>query len=231
MNHQNNLDKRRLLGATNELYRLTLFFPKREPLRYKMRSISDELLANVISLSNEEQMQAKFAVIDNSVKSLEVLDSFFEIARGQNWVKPAELLSLQEEYSRIKEEVIRLKEQNHALEAERTRSLLEERPVVKPMPVEIKKEEPVPVPQPEERQERTQEEPMKEFEVSERQQKILEYLGRKGKAQVWEVKEIFPDVSKRTLRRDFKDLLKYGFVERKGERNNTFYRLKVGQEI
>jgi DNA-binding transcriptional ArsR family regulator len=231
MNHQNNLDKRRLLGAVNELYRLTLLFPKREPLRYKMRSISDELLANIISLSNEDQMQAKFAVIDDSVKNLEVLDSFFEIARGQKWVKPSELLSLQEEYSRIKEEVIRMKEQNHALEAERTRSLLEERPVVKPMPMEVKKEEPVLAPEPEERPERVQEAPAMEFSVSERQRKILDYLGRKGKAQVWEVKEIFPDVSKRTLRRDFKDLLKYGLVERRGERNNTFYRLKVGQEI
>ncbi len=222
------LDKKRLLGATNELYRLTLFFPKKEPLRYKMRNISDELLASVIFFPGENQIQTKFAVIDNSVKNLEVLDSFFEIARGQNWVKPADLLSLQEEYSRIKEEVIRLKEQNHVLEDEKTRSLLEQRPVAKPVLIEVGEEKPVSAPKPKE-QEPVRKEPVEKFAVSERQRKILDYLGRKGKAQVWEVKEIFPDVSKRTLRRDFKDMLKYGLVERKGERNNTFYRLKVGQ--
>jgi len=40
-----------------------------------------------------------------------------------------------------------------------------------------------------------------------------------------------PNVSKRTLRRDFEFLLKQGIVERIGERNETFYKIKVGQSV
>jgi len=59
-----------------------------------------------------------------------------------------------------------------------------------------------------------------------RQEKILAILKENGQAQVWQVKQVFPEVSKRTLRRDFEFLLKQGKIERIGERNNTFYRLK-----
>jgi len=51
-------------------------------------------------------------------------------------------------------------------------------------------------------------------------------LKEKDKVQVQEIKQIFPDVSKRTIRRDFVQLLKQGLVEKIGERNNTFYKLK-----
>jgi predicted HTH transcriptional regulator len=59
-----------------------------------------------------------------------------------------------------------------------------------------------------------------------RQEKILEILKEKGKAQVWELKQIFPEVSKRTLRRDFEQMLNQDLIERMGERNETFYQIK-----
>lgn len=63
-----------------------------------------------------------------------------------------------------------------------------------------------------------------------RHQKILEILKEKGRVQVWEIKRIFPEVSKRTLRRDFDYLLRQGIIERIGEKNNTFYKIKeIGQ--
>ncbi len=40
------------------------------------------------------------------------------------------------------------------------------------------------------------------------------------------MKQVFPEVSKRTLRRDFENLLKQGIIERIGEKNDTFYQLK-----
>jgi predicted HTH transcriptional regulator len=65
--------------------------------------------------------------------------------------------------------------------------------------------------------------------INSRQERILAILKEKGRAQVWELKQIFPEVTKRTLRRDFESLLKKGIIERMGERNTTFYQLKVGQ--
>lgn len=59
-----------------------------------------------------------------------------------------------------------------------------------------------------------------------RHQKILEILKEKGQTQVWEIKKIFPEVSKRTLRRDFDYLLKQGIIERIGEKNDTSYKIK-----
>jgi len=59
----------------------------------------------------------------------------------------------------------------------------------------------------------------------ERCKRILEILQKKGRAQIWEFKEIFPQLSKRTLRRDFEYLLKKGLVERIGEGKMTYYRL------
>lgn len=61
----------------------------------------------------------------------------------------------------------------------------------------------------------------------ERQNRILEVLKEKGKSQVWEIQNIFPRVSKRTIRRDFRAMLEQGLIERVGERNTTAYKLKV----
>jgi len=43
------MEKKFLLQFTNELYRLTLLFPKKEPLRYKMRELADDILANFLA--------------------------------------------------------------------------------------------------------------------------------------------------------------------------------------
>jgi DeoR/GlpR family transcriptional regulator of sugar metabolism len=62
--------------------------------------------------------------------------------------------------------------------------------------------------------------------LADRQEKILNLLKEKGRAQVWELKQIFPQTSKRTIRRDCECLLKEGMIQRMGERNNTFYQVK-----
>ncbi len=62
--------------------------------------------------------------------------------------------------------------------------------------------------------------------LSERCRKILEILRQKEKAQVWEFKKIFPEVTKRTLRRDFEFLLRQGLIDRAGENNNIYYKIR-----
>lgn len=172
------MEKERILQLTNELYSLTLFFPKKEPLRYKMREIADEILAFFIEIRNKKTIPKDFFT------KIEILDSFFEIARAQNWVKSGQILNLQKEYQKLKEEYSNS---------------------------EFKKEH------------STNSFPI----INLRQQKILELLKEREKIQVWELKEIFPEVSKRTLRRDFATLVKKGLIERIGSQSNTFYRLKL----
>ncbi len=62
--------------------------------------------------------------------------------------------------------------------------------------------------------------------LSERQRKILGILQNKEKTQVWELQKVLSEVTKRTLRRDLDDLLQHNLIERKGEWNAVFYRMK-----
>jgi len=160
--------KEKLVELTKRVYRLTQLFPKKEPLRYKIREIANEILANLLRETKNP-----------TIKDWEILDSFFEIAKEQNWVSPREISQIQQDYKNL----------------------------IKESYFEPKEDRP---------------------SINERQKKILEILKEKGKIQVGQVKEFFPNVSKRTLRRDFQSLMKKGIIERIGEKNKTFYQLKNG---
>ena len=166
------MDKENLIELTNKVYKLTLLFPKKEPLRYKMREVADEILAN--SVSNPSKIK----------KNLEIIKSYFEVAKWQNWVSYFDILEIEEEYDKIESDF-----EHKSAKVNGGQSF--------------------------------------DRALDSRKEKILGILKEKEKIQVGELKELLPDVSKRTLRRDFDQLLKQGLVERIGERNNTFYCLKI----
>lgn len=216
------MDKKSLIQLTDNLYRLTLLFPKKEPLRYKIRELADDILADLIStgstrvnltesgpLSNPKK---EFAEVKESseirspqtLERLEVLDSFFEVAKAQNWTPLVDVLRIQEEYSKIKAEMKAI--------AKRPAEMTRVQPVqIEAVKIELQQE---------------QEQSSPEHGLSERKERILAFLRENGRAQVWQIKQILPEVTKRTLRRDFENLLKQGLIERIGERNDTFYQLK-----
>ena len=102
------MDRDFLIQLTNSLYRLTLLFPKKEPLRYKMREIADDILAECLRLNlKHDNNHEKYTgdICADSWAELEVLDGFFEVAKEQNWVSLEEILKLQENYSKLKEEL------------------------------------------------------------------------------------------------------------------------------
>jgi predicted HTH transcriptional regulator len=165
------MDKEYIIELTKKLYRLTILFPKKEPLRYKIRDLATEILAKP-----DEQ-------------DFEILNSFFEVAVAQNWVNSADILAIKSEYDKLRREIISIRPEKKKAESD-----------LRPLFVK---------------------------NLADRQEKILGILKEKGRAQVWEMKQIFPQVSKRTLRRDFEFLLKQGAIERFGEKNNTFYQVKT----
>ena len=61
--------------------------------------------------------------------------------------------------------------------------------------------------------------------LNERQGKIIKLLVEKQEAQVGQLKEFFPGVSKRTVRRDIDGLLKKDLIVREGKWNDVFYTL------
>jgi hypothetical protein len=166
-----------------------------------MREVGDDVLAKLLSLLSENSIKPKTLIADIE-KDLEILDSFFEVAKVQNWISPFDILEIQKEYTKIRGEFERF-------------SVLgkEEGPVIIGLPAV------------------SAETNFKPHNINERQSRILEFLKERGRAQVGELKSFFPDISKRTLRRDFKDMLKQNLIERVGERNETFYILKGGTEL
>lgn len=59
--------------------------------------------------------------------------------------------------------------------------------------------------------------------LKKRQKKVLSILERKERAQVSELKKFFPEISKRTLRRDIDTLLSRDLILRKGRWNDVYY--------
>jgi len=264
------MDKNKLFELTNKIYRTTLLFPKKEPLRYKMREIADEVLSNLIiwglfhssnsgkfsAVENFRLEQASFDqtnlglakqkdLIFEIEKDLEILGSYFEIAKWQNWVSYFDVLEIEEKYDKIKcdfKKEIEDLEKKERKEVSEKDILLEINKIARGQasgageknqsrdPIfavsvnsstdEIKNSGSKAI------EDSRQSRDKNQGPLDQRKEKILEILEKNGRAQVWEVKEILPEVSKRTLRRDFNYLLKKGLVERIGERNNTFYQLK-----
>ena len=173
------MDKEFLVQLTNNLYRLSLLFPKKEPLRYKIREVADNILAGPTE------------------KDIETLSNFLEVAMAQNWVSPSDMLAIKLAYDNLKD------------------GSPEENPAVNEVKDELV----------EAGEQRTEVGVI----LPERQGKILDFLRENGRAQVWQIKQVMPDISKRTLRRDFEHLLKEGTIERIGERNDTFYQIKTIQ--
>ncbi len=191
------MEKQTLIQLTCDLYKLTLLFPKKEPLRYKIRELADDILAGFLRITNKYEYTNRelSEEISPSLKDLEILESFFAVAKEQNWVSQGELLKVSLKYDNLKQELEDVGKQNVVL----------------------------PIPEPLTGGTTDFDNVRKNLQ---RQDKILGVLREKGQAQVWELKMVFPEVSKRTLRRDFEYLFGHGLVERVGERNQTFYRLK-----
>lgn len=183
------MDKEYFIQLTSNLYRLTLLFPKKEPLKYKIRGLADDILASLISILKSDFHKFKNLIAETE-RNLEILDGFFEVAKDQTWVSPLDILEIQKEYSKIREEIEKVKEVESTEELEKVSSEIS-------------------VPQ----------------EVSNRHQKILEILREREAVQVGEIVQVFPEVTKRTLRRDFRFLVRQGLIKRMGEKNKTFYRL------
>ncbi len=245
------MEKQEIIQLTDKIYHLTILFPKKEPLRYKIREKADDVLSNLVilrklnpgkflNLCDSDRKKRQKDIIREIEIDLEVVNSYLEIAKYQNWVSYFDILEVEEKYSKIKEDI------------EEQAENLEKKDIIPEKPVFTKEfEEPCTdlVENEEDKEEDKEETSLLEdinkeidieikkaqdftlktdliFNLDHRKQEILNLLKEKEKIQVWEVSKILPDVSKRTLRRDFVQLLEQDLIERIGEKNETYYRLK-----
>ena len=205
------MEKKDIIELTKKVYKVTLFFPKKEPLRHKLREMADEIMADSAILENQKNFNPEkinFSLENN----LEIIDRYFEVAKWQNWVSYFDILEVQEEYGKIKENLIR---DFAGAEVQANPSLSFIAKKAEPDEI-IEKTEIVSIA-----------EQNDELKLDARKEKIIEILGKVGRIQVGEINKFFPDISKRTIRRDFHKLVELRILERKGERNNTFYKIKM----
>ncbi|MDD4467395.1 MAG: DeoR family transcriptional regulator [Candidatus Pacebacteria bacterium] len=198
------MDKERIIGLINELYRITSLFPKKEPLRYKMREAADNLLLhfttfeslnsnNPGSFAGDVKMKTKECLFEIE-NNFEIINNYFNVTKWQNWASYFNIIALQEKYDLFKKDV----------KEEIKRIVLEKK-------ITVEKED-----KPEKNN----------HSLSIREKKIMLLLKDKGRAQVNDASKMLPSVAKRTLRRDFLALIEKGLIERMGENNNTYYSLK-----
>ena len=279
------MNKNTLTELAKDVYQLTLLFPAREPLRYKLREVADDMIAELIMGKND--------YLGNIRRHLEVIYSYFDIAASQDWVSPVRINQIKDNYllaaqklteMELAQEIMNgnsIKDEEEYRESEKeagldsqfikvteeveietfnvpTKDLMEAKAPATPMVVALMAEEAKREELPEgdaevrssaaigiaheatvagkdieseDDEESGEKEEKEENGLSEgqivRQNRIVEYLKENGSAQVWEILKIFPAVSKRTIRRDFRSMLKQGLIERTGERNTTAYKLKI----
>lgn len=219
------MEKEALIRLTEKAYKETLLFPKKEPLRYKIRESALRILEGFAGLeffTNSKQLKPDLLM------SLEVLDAFFEIAKKQNWVKEEEVLAIQQEYANLKVEIESKSAgiQEDSLE----KSIISQRFKISEPRDSVEQNYMTGfAPQKTVAIATVTEKKTAEEKVNPRQKTILDFLKENGRAQVWQIKEIMPDISKRTLRRDFEYMLKQGIIKRIGQRNDTFYKIKAAE--
>lgn len=168
------------------------------PIKFGANAVLSRL---ILVLEGSLSPSQKKAFAEDVLKELQSLEKHFELAKMQGNINPANFSILEGEYAKVRQFA-----QGFLSEREQGEGKLKET----------------------ERRLKEAEGKLKEGDgKSLRARKILGLLDAKGKAQVWELQKVLPQVTKRTLRRDLDTLVKEGTLERKGQWNTVFYQVKT----
>ncbi len=212
---------------TGALYSILDFLPDQDPLKNKAKEKALEIVESLtllqdgggwVSLKKLLSVERERAFVKLS-NDIEVLESYLAIGKSQGWIDNMNFLIITQQY----------RHSMRSIEVPKTVSLLEgvlrwhDKEVIETVNTsnanETKGQELV---------------VSKELLIANtellqkdtpRQQKILEMLAVRPKAQVSDFIKELPNVTKRTVRRDLDDLLKKGKVVRVGEWNQVFYQI------
>ena len=214
-----------------------------------MRELGIEISANSI-LIFEKNFSEFEDLISETRKQIEILDCFFEVVKNLDWARGEMIFEIQEEYDKIKKELTgflfeKEKQLNFSLiktqkpTGEKAvenlvtdfKTKSEENKILEPKIFSMEKDlietgRFVKIENSGFLAEKKSDSFKNPFQG--RKDKILEILKQREKVQVGDFKKVFPQVSKRTLRRDFKSLTDEGLIERIGEKSETFYKI-IGQ--
>ena len=200
-------EKDYFLKLTLAVYRVSEYFPEDEPLKNLIREKSSQVLAELVLLRSNPGLigEERERVFDQFLNNTEILLNYFDLAQKQNWVDPLNFLILKKEYNIIKGYFQPENEpKNNPGNPGQIGQIGQVGQVGQKVGQEIGQN----------------------GSLNDRCQVILNFLKENDKVQPQDFKKLFPQISKRTLRRDFKYLLEKQFIQRIGDKNTTFYTLR-----
>ena len=231
-----------LVKLTSRVYKLTLLFPKKEPLRFKTREVAAELLEQLVNLLSTQEPAQRELLLSEVSRLHQGLDSLLELARRQNWVQQNKILKLQRLYNRIIASL-----DNNAVAFERsypsaaplaqtiqqpivpqfapqpTIQPAPQTPINSMAPVVPSGVQPVSAELPATRIYRAENGRLNQLE--ERQLRVLRMVQQRRELQIGELSRQMPEVSRRTLLRDLERLLELKLVQKHGNGRGVFYRI------
>lgn len=187
------MDKQYLIKLTSTVYEMSKWWPENNLLKFKIMNLANEILIDFILISYQNPGLDIQEQIFNNIQALE---QALQVSRKQKLLDRNDFLLLKREYKAVRQ----------TIKSQKTEKIVKraEKPLPKPkLEIETKK---IVFP-----------------DLNSRQKKIIEVLRQREKTQVSDLKQIFTNISKRTLRRDLEDLLNRNLVQRAGEWNKIFY--------
>jgi hypothetical protein len=96
-----------LIKLTNALYKVTGLFPVHEPLKFAIRKEALDVLSfSILSGKNISSLGTKEDLLGKSLINLNLLQTYFDIAKEQKWVDVRNFSVLEKEYNDM-EEILR----------------------------------------------------------------------------------------------------------------------------
>ncbi|MDD2274749.1 MAG: hypothetical protein PHI91_02695 [Candidatus Pacebacteria bacterium] len=179
------MQEEKIIRLTNALYKVTGLFPKEEPLKFAIRKEALDILffSNIangksVLIATDKREEATKKVFTK----IELLKTYFSIAKEQGWTDSENFLILEEQYNLFKESFSPKIEKKE----EKKEVVKEEKPLIKK---EIKKSRSI-----------------NYEELSAVQLKVLEMLQNRGQLKPNQICDFFPETNPRTIRRELKGL-------------------------
>lgn len=202
-----------IIKLTNALYKVTGLFPKEEPIRFAIRKEAIDILffSNIVKgKSTSSSPKEKEQALEKVSSKIELMKTYFSIAKEQEWVSEKNFQILESEYASLKDSlsagVLKVSEIKKPIIMKAERELVS---------VEVVKDDKV-----------------KEFKklrdinyeaLSPVQLKVLEMLQSQGKLKSNQISDHFPEMNPRTIRRELKGLKDLKIVSSTGGGKTTLY--------
>jgi hypothetical protein len=214
------MDREYFIQLTLGLYRVTEMLSDKEPLRYKIRESANKILADMASTGFDVCLTDQ----DSIIKEISILSAYFDIAQDQEWINKKNFLVLKQGYINLKEAIFTAQAfKKPQIQAPKQTQVIESRSAPEEYNSYAQIQE-----KPKVSQQKASPKPVKTQEngYPDRKGEIYDIVSKKGPLRLISMLQYFPNVSKRTIRRDLGYLIKKGAISRYDEGKLTFYKLK-----